>query len=903
MIITILTSANHLFAQKNDLEEYYTLFAKYYASGDFINAEKCLLNSLEQKERLKVETLIAIYNNLGVINNLQGRYEEALRYLNLAQIETENRHHLSLELADIYINKARIYGILKESDKAIEYLEQGIKIYVSIKSPNNSIYFRISTAYLNLGLTYYERKEYKKALEYLAKCKDLKLRYNLSEVALAYLNIAKTYAKNNDPDKAQRYFLESIISFNKEFGIDYYRTSSVLFDYGLFLRSIKKNNEALEVHHKALSICLKKYGAKHTFVSLAYKHLGDYFFSIKDYKKALEYYQKSLIAVVVDFNDPNIDANPTLNNVLFDIRLLENLKSKAKALEAYSEQQADNAQKGHFLKKSFETIELCLELIARIRSGYITPESKFYLAENEKKTYFFAVQLAQKLFETTNDISYENKMYSIACLSKAAVLRNEIAESNALSKFEASDSLIINYRKLLINISSYNKLVENEIIRGNPNKNKVDFWKASLFDLNRKKEKLYDTIKELYPNSLLQNAEPLDLKVIQSKLKKNETIIEYFLSNALNDSGQFDLYFFVISRSNLTYRFAKLDSVFIKEMRIVKEGTSFHSNISNNVYVGSLYSMYENLIKPVEADLVGKKVIVVPDEEIAYLPFDSFIKKKPESNIVSFDELPYLIYDYTISYGYTSSLLSGTIVKGKPSVVAFQPEYSVNKANGRFENLVGANNEIVELSKLFKTERIIANEATESKFMSKVDESVILHLAMHSSFDKNDSKYSYLVFDSVDDKHNDGRLYNYEIGNTRIKSPMVVLSACNTGDGNLIEGEGVMSLARGFFLAGVPSVICTYWDVNDNASEKIMKGFYYHLSKGDEKSEALRKSKLEYLSSTSPAYSKPSYWSAYEVLGDNSPIVIRPYWLYFLLGLSTSGLVAVVYYFIRSKRS
>jgi CHAT domain-containing protein len=339
-------------------------------------------------------------------------------------------------------------------------------------------------------------------------------------------------------------------------------------------------------------------------------------------------------------------------------------------------------------------------------------------------------------------------------------------------------------------------------------------------------------------------------------------------------------------------------------MRIVKEGTSFHSNISNNVYADALFSMYENLVKPIESDIVGKKIIVIPDEEIAYLPFDSFIEKKPVSKTVSFDELSYLIYDYTISYGFTSSLLGQTESKGNPSVVAFLPDYSDDNAKSRFTNLSGATNEILEISKYFKTERIKSKEATESKFMSKVNESNVLHLAMHSCIDKNNSKYSYLVFDSVSDKQNDGRLYNYEIGNTRIKSPMVVLSACNTGDGNLIEGEGIMSLARGFFLAGVPSIICTYWDVNDDASEKIMAEYYYHLSKGEEKSEALRKSKLEYLSVTPPAYSKPSYWAAYEVLGDNSLIVNKPkYWLYFLLGLSTTGLVAGVYYFRRSRRS
>ncbi len=902
LLIVIFINTSFLKAQIKDVNSIFKTFSENYAKGDFYKAEENLMQVIQLSDSLPNNYKIAIYNNLGVINSRLGRYETALGNFNQAEGIVNDNEEEKLSLADIYVNKARIYGILKESARAILYLEQAIKIYTNRVSFNKEEFFKLSTAYLNLGVTYLELSNFNLALKYLEKSKSIKIDYNLSGKGLVFQNLAKTYSRVNKVKEAQDYFIKCILCFKDENGEFYYRLAEVYFDYGKFLRDIGRLNESFEIHQKALEICLKNYGLKHTLVSLAYKHLGDYYFYYKDYPNALEYYQKSLIAVVVDFNNSNIDANPSLSSVLFDIRLLENLKSKAKALEAYSEQQVDNTQKGHYLKKSFETIELGLELIARIRRGYITPESKFYLAQNEKETYFFAVQLAQKLFESNKDNSFKEKMYSIACLSKAAVLRNEIAESDALTKFESGDSLVIKYRKLLIDIASFSKLVDDESDKSNPDKNKVDFWKTSLFELNRKKEKMYHNINVTYPNYQLSKGEPLALKEIQNRLEKDETIIEYLISNSLKSPGRNALYLFTISKNRLSYYTTLPDSSFIHKMKVVKEGTSFNSNVINSEYADALFVMYENLIKPIESDLVGKKIIIIPDEEIAYLPFDSFIKKKPNSNEISFDELPYLIYDYTISYGYTSSLLAGPDFKGSPSVVAFQPEYSMDK--GRHADLLGANREILEISKIFKTERISANEATESKFMSKKDDSAILHLAMHSSIDKNNSKYSYLVFDSINDNHNDGRLYNYEISNIRINSPMVVLSACNTGDGSLIEGEGIMSLARGFFLAGVPSIICTYWDVNDNASEKIMERFYYHLSKGDEKSEALRKAKLEYLSETPPAYSKPSYWAAYEVLGDNSPVKRSPmHWLYLLLGFSIVSLVALTHYFRRSKRS
>ena len=105
--------------------------------------------------------------------------------------------------------------------------------------------------------------------------------------------------------------------------------AEVYFDYGLFLKKNGRNSEAWEAHQKALSICLKNYGEKHSLVSFAYKLIGDDCLDKPDYNLALSYYQKALIAIVKDFNNPDIFTNPSIDSSLFDIRLLDNLKSKS----------------------------------------------------------------------------------------------------------------------------------------------------------------------------------------------------------------------------------------------------------------------------------------------------------------------------------------------------------------------------------------------------------------------------------------------------------------------------------------------------------------------------------------------------------------------------------------------
>jgi CHAT domain-containing protein len=190
-------------------------------------------------------------------------------------------------------------------------------------------------------------------------------------------------------------------------------------------------------------------------------------------------------------------------------------------------------------------------------------------------------------------------------------------------------------------------------------------------------------------------------------------------------------------------------------------------------------------------------------------------------------------------------------------------------------SLQGTGIEIEAIYKGFGGKNFSGADATKENFRSVLHNQDILHLAMHSMSDSINSKYSYLMFDTHNLNPDEGKLYNYEISLTRIKSPMVVLSACNSGSGTLYFGEGLMSLARGFTLAGASSVIKTAWDINDESSAGIMKNFYFYLSKGNEKDVAMRLAKLDYLKNSSPESKNPYYWAAYEVLGDNSPVANR----------------------------
>ena len=127
---------------------------------------------------------------------------------------------------------------------------------------------------------------------------------------------------------------------------------------------------------------------------------------------------------------------------------------------------------------------------------------------------------------------------------------------------------------------------------------------------------------------------------------------------------------------------------------------------------------------------------------------------------------------------------------------------------------------------------------------------------------------STLVFSENRLEEEDGFLNIYELYNMDPKARMAVLSACNSGTGELKSGEGIMSLARAFFYAGVPNIVMTLWTVTDRQSYHLMLSFYKQLSKGRRAESALRKAKLEYLENALPGYQHPRYWSGYILIGN-----------------------------------
>ncbi|NJO89504.1 MAG: CHAT domain-containing protein [Chloroflexia bacterium] len=459
--------------------------------------------------------------------------------------------------------------------------------------------------------------------------------------------------------------------------------------------------------------------------------------------------------------------------------------------------------------------------------------------------FFQAIEASLRLFELTGNEKYKNEAYTYAQKSKASLLREEILQNKAFAAI-LPDSIRYKKQDIETNIYSYKKLIFDQNQEQKPDKEKIDKWSHNLFKLNNEYEDLITKIRENYSDyeRLTSKTEIISLENLQKRLKKDETLVEYSLS-PLSEVGNRKLFIFVVTKDQLNYFKNELDSSFTTDINQVREQMNKHETYASNLQEynklnNQLHHLYLELIQPVEKYFRGKNIFVIPDEEIAYLSFDALQKQYSEQNSINYAAIPYLIYDYCFSYAYASSLLFQDVPEKykKEFVYAFAPNYSgeiISSTRFQFGKLENTEKEIKSILSWFDGKALAGREANEEFFKTISDQGGIFHFAMHASAEKDNPDFSFLAITQEDENEEDGMFYNYEIAMMNMKATMVVLSGCNTGDGVISSGEGVMSLTRNFILAGVPSIVHSLWEVQDETSVVIMDKFYKYLSEGFQK--------------------------------------------------------------------
>jgi CHAT domain-containing protein len=525
-------------------------------------------------------------------------------------------------------------------------------------------------------------------------------------------------------------------------------------------------------------------------------------------------------------------------------------------------------------------------------------EDQLNFSEEVRTFYSEATSHNIQLYEKKKDDHFLYQSFYFSEQSKAYIL------FNSLNNRELQDE---NHTSLYNELSDTQQLLS--YYQARKNNNSLDSAKqfeinTSITNLLIRRDQLLSGINDnIFGNSNVKLGSFPDIK-----LKKNELLINYF------DTGE-ELFAFLLQRDDLF--FFKLEKKGTKD--IIDSLRNYISYSKSNAlsdpkrFQKIANIAFQKIIQPFSHKLEGMNLIISPDGYLNLIPFELLVRETKD--LVSYSNIDYLIRNNNIQYTYSANILSILNQRSQNfqnQVLAISPQF--NNTNSRVKNsiqwspLPELNHTLTEIQNIgnyFDKVQQTGIEASETNFVLNADNFNILHLATHSINDFNDPMNSGVLFSKVPhDTLQDGVLYGYEIQFQRLNAEMVVLSACNTGVGKLVDGEGMISLANTFFYAGANSVVMSLWPVGDKSTSEIIKEFYRNLSEGYSKSESLRMAKLSYMETAPEIASSPYYWAGLVVNGNTRPIVSNSldWYIWVTISFLLTGIGWIVYSWFGNRK-
>jgi CHAT domain-containing protein/tetratricopeptide (TPR) repeat protein len=831
----------------------------HLANEYFLEAELSFSSEYSRNEM----AIARIYNNIGNVQKSNMNYGAALDYFHRA-INIFSKYEENYEnIADIYYNIADINYKQNNYDKVLEITDR----YFPQAYPDTRLFF--------LSLKAASLKE-------LNKLEDA---YYAYKEAIAYANV---YYSETDPNLILEYlnFINFLIAIN-----DFKEAEQVLnFVENIFIQREFKEGFVLSFYYNTK-------GAYYESLVVESKEINTFREQkILNLKKAIIHYIHGLKALRMD-TDNFSSASELIENSISLSHGINLLNSIADTYSLISDIYPDirHRQKTESIHKSLEYYRIASDLIQQARKEIHSDESKIMLGELAETTFFNIVQTSHKAYSLAPSREIMDFAFTSAERMKASSVFDRLSDQFAKENSLIPDSLTEMERSLNYNITRQNEKLFNLSRTENADSAAIYKTDSLLFHLKKQRDELNQYLEAKYRDYYKLKYADISLQIadVQKQLNSNEVVIEYVINETDTVPG---LYAFFISKERAEFYKLDTDSAFLPSLEetfrfVSNPGFLFTRNDHSIAYCIASHNLYRVLIQPFSELIQNKKVTIIPDGKLSYLPFDALLTALPDtSSMVQFANLSYLIRYHTINYGYSTNLLFNFPRQkrsAKNRIMAFAPDYKSDTVVFDNEKLVliplpGIQRELDLISKEIKTRLFRGDDASELNFRKYSKDHDILHLAMHAFINDSLPAFSRLAFaqNHETDDNNDGWLNTADIYNLSLNARLTVLSACNTGSGNLKKGEGVMSLARGFLYAGCPSIIMTLWEVEDNAGTEIMQSFYQSLKKGRKTDEALRTAKLKYLENANPRTAHPHYWLGYVSIGSPEPL-FRSYDYYF----------------------
>jgi CHAT domain-containing protein len=385
----------------------------------------------------------------------------------------------------------------------------------------------------------------------------------------------------------------------------------------------------------------------------------------------------------------------------------------------------------------------------------------------------------------------------------------------------------------------------------------------------------------------IQNHNPEYLKVIgdtvsihvkeirENILKDHDALIEIF-------DGDSIVYALFITAGETRLR--KIDKADFE-----KTYTAYISFISDLSLINGHFDQYVQTAKHLyqiiftHFTIPKGRIIISPDGR--YFPFESLITDASPSNT------HYFLEDYAVSYTYSARYLLNNFSTRSSSInsMNFLGVAPLEFTNFKLSSLPGSDASLKKIEQFYSlSNSLISAKATRNHFLENFPKYKIIQLYTHSS-DTSASDEPVIYF-------SDSALYLSDlISHDKPATRLIVLSACETGNGKIYQGEGVFSFNRGFAALGIPATITNLWAVDNETTYALAELFYKYLSENLPTDIALQKAKLEYLSQSTKEKKLPYYWAAAIIVGRTDIVEVSKdlKWMEvaIILGFSMTGLV------------
>ncbi|VXB91764.1 conserved hypothetical protein [Flavobacterium sp. 9AF] len=864
-LLILLSQSNELTKTKELGLLYAAIGKQYYNLNDNTKAIVYYKKAIQIQNKFKKENLFALNktrSNLAWLYSYEGLNKE--RYLLLKKILEDKGNdkytfQAGIDCAVLEANTGDFYTGIRSLNVMLaqqEDLEKELLIRTVIIGIYGKMYEDVFVSKKSADLQIIESHKERINQKFHSTTLSKDILYT------AYNNLAIVYDAFGDLNTALELYTK-VKNYYQKIEKDTFKELSVLNNIGLLYAKQKKYNLVNKVYNEIIS--------KSDDISqkaTAYDNLGYFLQKTTDEQKIL--YFKKAIQTILERKEASFKL-PTLEEIRqsgYQQDILVYLVDLAyNYVEAYKK-----SNKKNYLYDAKATLYLIDEVVSLLRYESNSEQSKLFWIEKGVNTYMLAVEVCYFL-------NLPDEAFYFIEKNKALLLLESIKSLQTKLTFEIPNKVLEREYQLHYEVNELEKKFQQ-----NPNNNS---YKDRFSAKNEEFRVFIDSLQKEFPQyiHLKKDIEIISLKMVKDKyINKNSNFVTYIV----NENDGYGI--FCSEKEKIFYKIkdaAQLQKNLFQLKKYVTQPILDKLEIDNFKILGDatfqlLFPFHEAISK-----IKNKSLIVIPDGNLINFPFEILPIQEKTSLKNSF-----LINTVAVSYLQSFSVFENIKLKknnAENSILIIAPQ---NFKDTKLQKLKFSDKIINEIDKINATRILTFNEATKENFYKYCNNFSIIHLNTHAGIDEV-TKVPWITFANK-------KITLEELYGINNQAELVILDACKTNDGELISGEGIMNLSRGFFHNGSKSVMASLWNVNEKAGNEIIESFYVHLEKGYSKDKALQIAKVEYLKKHNFTNVLPYYWASFTITGSTDKIILKKYnQTFFIIITLLSFLIFLLFWFKR----